>query len=254
MFVFKNSSGILLKFFTSFYPNFDEKAEVQTRNLQSIGFEVDDSFVSNGETVDVTFVASENFDLRGYQFSMELDGLTFKDVTSQVITVGADNVGMIDNNLITMSYNESVNTNLTKRSELFTIKFVANRTGNISEMIKLTSKLTVNEAYLGVGFEVREVELRFNQAEANFVNALYQNEPNPFRKSTNISFDLASSSDVTLTILNTTGAIVSEIFIDGKKGQNVFELEFDQIGVNGLFYYKLESGEFSATKKMILLR
>ncbi|MFT4536690.1 MAG: hypothetical protein ACI9P5_004066, partial [Saprospiraceae bacterium] len=236
-------------------PNFDDKAQVQTRDLQSIGFEVDDLFVSIGKTVEVTFVASENFDLRGYQFSMELDGLSFIDITSQSISIDDKNIGLIDRDLVTMSYNDTEKLNVTKGSDLFSISFLADKPGLVSEMIVLTSKLTVNEAYIGDAYELHEVELRFNEAlNVHFENKLYQNEPNPFRKSTSISFDLATSSDVTLTLLNTTGAIVSEIFIDGKKGQNEYELEFDQIGVNGLYYYKIDSGEFSATKKMILLR
>ena len=51
-------------------PNFAVDHKVQTRELQSIGFVVDDAFISKGEELEVTFVASENFDLRGYQFSM----------------------------------------------------------------------------------------------------------------------------------------------------------------------------------------
>ncbi|MFT4535916.1 MAG: hypothetical protein ACI9P5_003288, partial [Saprospiraceae bacterium] len=236
-------------------PNFIVGQKVQTRDLQSIGFTVDDAFVNKGDEIELTFVASENFDLRGYQFSMELEGLSFIDISSQSISIDDNNIGLIDKDLVTMSYNDAEKVNVTKGTDLFSISFVADKSGLVSEMIELTSKVTVNEAYIGNEYELHEVELRFNEAQdVQFTNKLYQNEPNPFRKRTEIGFDLAMQSDVTLTILNSTGSTIRVISIDGEKGHNAYVLDANQVGVNGLYYYKLECEGFLDTKKMILVR
>jgi hypothetical protein len=236
-------------------PNYVTGQKVETRNLQSIEFVVDDAFVNKGEELEVTFVASENFDLRGYQFSMELEGLSFVDISNQSISIDDNNIGLIDKDLLTMSYNEAEKVNVTKGADLFSITFSADKSGLISEMIRLTSKVTANEAYIGNAYELHEVALRFNEGQdVQFANKLYQNEPNPFRKRTTIAFDLGSPSDVTLTILNSTGSVIRVVSLEGEKGHNTYVLDASQVGVSGLYYYKLECEGFLDTKKMILLR
>lgn len=225
------------------------------RDLKSIDFMIEDRFVAKGEEVEVIFKAGDNFELSGYQFSIELDGLTFEEVGGQSISLGKENVGLISKDLITMSYHKPDFVNITEGSDLFSIKFIATETGRISDMIQLTSKLTRNEAYLGKNLELREVALRTeNDLELDIANKLYQNEPNPFRKLTSIGFDLATSSKVTMTILNATGSVITSIYIDGKKGHNTYELDANLIGMSGLYYYKVKCDGFMDTKKMILVR
>ncbi|MFT4535752.1 MAG: hypothetical protein ACJA1A_001875 [Saprospiraceae bacterium] len=40
----------------------------------------------------------------------------------------------------------------------------------------------------------------------------------------------------------------------GSKGMNLLPLDADDLGVTGVLYYTIESGEFTATKKMIVVR
>ena len=177
------------------------------------------------------------------------------EISSQSISVDDNNIGLIDRDLVTMSYNDAENVNVTKGSDLFSLTFIADKSGLVSDMIKLTSMVTVNEAYIGNDYELHEVELRFNEAQdVLFSNKLYQNEPNPFRKRTTIGFDLAAQSEVKLTILNSTGSVIRVISIEGEKGHNTYVLNANQVGVNGLYYYKLECEGFLDTKKMILVK
>ena len=82
---------------------------------------------------------------------------------------------------------------------------------------------------------------------------MYQNEPNPFKGQTTIGFDLATSGSATLTINDLTGKTIMRKTIDGLKGYNSVTLTANQLGVSGLLYYTVESGEFTATKKMIVI-
>lgn len=84
--------------------------------------------------------------------------------------------------------------------------------------------------------------------------ALEQNYPNPFNPSTTISFALPSAQDVTVTIFNLLGqemrTVVNERFDAG-----VHRVNFDASDlVSGVYFYRIDAGQFSATKKMILMK
>jgi hypothetical protein len=83
--------------------------------------------------------------------------------------------------------------------------------------------------------------------------ALNQNYPNPFNPSTNISFNLPKKADYTLTIYNVTGQMVKEFAGSADAGQ--VQVTFDASNLaSGIYFYKLATEEFSATKKMVLLK
>ncbi len=86
---------------------------------------------------------------------------------------------------------------------------------------------------------------------ANF--ALAQNYPNPFNPTSVISFSLPTASQYTLTVYNVTGQKVAEF--SGAKEAGVHQITFNGDGMaSGVYFYKLVAGNFSATKKMVLLK
>lgn len=83
--------------------------------------------------------------------------------------------------------------------------------------------------------------------------ALNQNYPNPFNPTTRISFALPTASDYTLTIYNVTGQKVTEF--TGTKEAGSWTIEWDATNnASGVYFYKLVAGEFTGTKKMVLVR
>jgi hypothetical protein len=98
-----------------------------------------------------------------------------------------------------------------------------------------------------------------NENEINpSVFRLYQNHPNPFNPSTQIRYQLSISSHVKIAVYNTMGKIVKtlaneyqtagfrSVKWDGKNNNK-------QKVSSGVYFYSIQSGEFSSTKKMILL-
>ena len=89
--------------------------------------------------------------------------------------------------------------------------------------------------------------------------SLYQNYPNPFNPSTTISFDLPSKSGVTLSIFNITGRRVATI-VERELPAGHYKFRWnglDNAGhetASGIYFFKLESENFKAVKKMVLLR
>jgi hypothetical protein len=88
---------------------------------------------------------------------------------------------------------------------------------------------------------------------------LYQNYPNPFNPETTISYQLPENGKVELTIYNLKGQKVKQLVSDQlSAGQHsVVWNGKDDNGKpvsSGIYFYKLKSGNFEKTKKMILMK
>jgi len=82
---------------------------------------------------------------------------------------------------------------------------------------------------------------------------LEQNYPNPFNSSTTINWQLAQSSRVTLKVLDIVGRTVATI-VDEQQPQGKYETQFSAATLpKGIYFYMLKAGEFSQTRKMILM-
>jgi len=85
----------------------------------------------------------------------------------------------------------------------------------------------------------------------NFV--LNQNYPNPFNPTTTISFVLPRKSDYRLSIYNIAGQKVTEFTGAGQIGLNRIDWKAEDVA-SGVYLYKLTAGDFTASRKMLLLR
>jgi predicted GH43/DUF377 family glycosyl hydrolase len=89
--------------------------------------------------------------------------------------------------------------------------------------------------------------------------ALEQNYPNPFNPSTVISYQLPVSGDVTLKVYDILGNEVATL-VNEYKTAGKYEVEFSiysdkgQNLSSGIYFYKLQTGEYTAVNKMVLLR
>ena len=82
--------------------------------------------------------------------------------------------------------------------------------------------------------------------------SLSQNYPNPFNPTTVISYGIPKTENVTLKVYNELGREVATL-INMKQGAGNYSIKFNGSNLSsGIYYYKLESGNFVATKKMIL--
>ena len=91
-----------------------------------------------------------------------------------------------------------------------------------------------------------------NQIPENI--SLYQNYPNPFNPVTKIKYDLPITNYVKLAVYDILGREVAVLFNE-KQTAGKHEIKWDASGFpSGVYFYKLTSGEFTQTKKMMLVK
>jgi hypothetical protein len=83
---------------------------------------------------------------------------------------------------------------------------------------------------------------------------LEQNYPNPFNPITLIQFAIPERSDVTLKVFDVLGTEIATL-VDEEKNPGRYESVFAGQGISsGVYFYKLQAGNYSSIKKMILLK
>lgn len=84
--------------------------------------------------------------------------------------------------------------------------------------------------------------------------SLFQNFPNPFNPSTTIRFEIPRSASVSLKVYDVLGREVATL-ADEPLAAGKYERVFEATGLaSGMYSYRLVTGEFTQTKKLLLLR
>lgn len=84
--------------------------------------------------------------------------------------------------------------------------------------------------------------------------SLKQNYPNPFNPSTQIEYSIPVAGHVSLSVFNTLGQQVATIFSGHQKAGN-YVATFDASGLaNGVYVYRLQSGNAALIKKLVLAK
>jgi hypothetical protein len=107
---------------------------------------------------------------------------------------------------------------------------------------------------LGLAFEETGVTSVEDEKQLPTEFVLKQNYPNPFNPSTSIQYTVGCLQFVNLTIYDVLGREVS-VLVSEEKPAGRYEIGFNAVGLSsGVYFYKLQSGNFIETKKMILIR
>jgi len=92
----------------------------------------------------------------------------------------------------------------------------------------------------------------YNKLQERYV--LEQNYPNPFNPTTNIKFEISKISNVKLTIYDALGREVETLVNEGLKA-GTYQADWDASNYSsGMYYYRIVAGDFTDTKKMILIK
>ena len=223
---------------------------------------LDEQSLIADQTCRVPVRAKQFNNLLGYQFALRFDpnALHLEDIEMGDLTnLTEANFGltMLDQGVITTSWDNSKNTQLDDNTVLFTLVFRANTTARLGDLLQIASTKVPAEAYratnsnhvdlLGVNLQVN------NLSDASGEFELYQNNPNPFRDETTIGFRLPEASKATLKVYDLSGKELKVISGQFQKGYNEIMLTQKELGASGVLFYQLETPSHTATRRMVRL-
>ncbi len=118
---------------------------------------------------------------------------------------------------------------------------------NVFQNINLTAYET------GI-FNITQWATSSENQESPIAYKLNQNYPNPFNPNTVISYQLAENSNVTLKVFDVTGREVA-VLENGFRNAGNHTVNFDASTLSsGIYFYRLEAGDFVETRKMMLIK
>ncbi len=83
---------------------------------------------------------------------------------------------------------------------------------------------------------------------------LYQNYPNPFNPSTNIKYSIVRTAKVTLQVYDILGRLVRTL-VNNVQSPGQYTVSFDAGNLaSGIYFYRINTGNFTATKKLMLIK
>ena len=84
---------------------------------------------------------------------------------------------------------------------------------------------------------------------------LSQNYPNPFNPVTKIGFSLPKASTISMVVYDMLGREITKLINNEFKSAGNYSVEFNGQNLNsGIYFYRLHSGNFMETKRMILIK
>jgi hypothetical protein len=108
-------------------------------------------------------------------------------------------------------------------------------------------------AHITIGSQDQALKLSLNKLTPEKY-ALHQNYPNPFNPATFIKFDIASAGHVKLSVYNLLGEEII-LLVDGHRPAGSYSVVFDGLNLpSGIYVYRLNSANFTESKKMVLIK
>jgi hypothetical protein len=124
-------------------------------------------------------------------------------------------------------------------------------------LTQVFTNVTPNKFYkLIEGQGLSEVVIGISQVGTQLPNVfkLEQNYPNPFNPVTKIRFSIPKYSNVKLFVYDVTGRLVTEL-VNSELTAGEYETDFNALNItSGVYFYTLQAGSFTDTKKLIVVK
>jgi hypothetical protein len=235
------------------------------RNLVgNLSLEIDEAQLEAGSSQLIPVMANAFDQVNGMQFTLDMVSslISFEGFESAALTMTEGNYSMRSaaNGLIPVSWDADEPVSLQDGTVLFYIKVSANAPTTLSEAMTIGSSMIDSEAYMMSGHNMSkyDVNLLFNTDQGGVVKSeeftLFQNRPNPFSEITTVGFHLPEAGTASMTIFDVTGKEIHRINGDFARGYNEIQIDAGNLSSGSVYYYQLEAGSNTATKKMVLIK
>ncbi|MBK7094827.1 MAG: HYR domain-containing protein [Saprospiraceae bacterium] len=219
---------------------------IEGRSGMSLKFITEDMKLEKGRLIEIPVYAENFTEISGFQYTMELGQVALREIKGGVLEVSSSNYN-VNRDALLFSWNGAESKTVEDGKVLFTMVVEPKEGGMLSDNLKINDRILRSESYRGIDLEILNVKLDYRTHE--FI--LYQNEPNPYSKETMIGFELPKEEEYILRIYDVNGQEIYLTRSKGKAGYNAVTIGKEVINTSGIYYYRLESGENAATRKMI---
>ncbi|TXF88485.1 T9SS type A sorting domain-containing protein [Neolewinella aurantiaca] len=231
--------------------------EGSLRNVSFVAIRLGDVRNGAGRTAQTLNVEDAQLEA-GQVYSMELNGTELAafqgtiELAAGLELVSADYTGEGAINLNNAA--EGLIAVALRNNASLTLEVRATEAVTLSEQVSLTDAITVREGVAANGVS-NGLELSFAGVSFEVANSLEQNTPNPVANVTTIAYTLATAGKATLNIQDVQGRTIMVRELEGVAGRNVTTVDVNELGgAAGILSYTLTAGDFSATKKMVVVR
>lgn len=137
--------------------------------------------------------------------------------------------------------------------------------GNKYLVITTRVKLSLDGIDGQISFTAGDVYGRFINSSTTGINdykstltpdeySLFQNYPNPFNPATTINYSIPKAGNVSISVYNSIGSKVASL-VNGFKPAGSYSVQFNANNLaSGIYMYKMDSGNYSSTKKLIIIK
>ena len=171
--------------------------------------------------------------------------------TSEISTGASWNftVESSKNGTITLSWDKSQLTGMTSK-----IILVDNGNGQSIDMSTVNTYAFTYSSPHSFSINGTTTKVGMDGASLPTVYALMQNYPNPFNPSTKISYQLPVKTLVTLKVYDIIGREVAAL-VNEQQNAGIYDVTFDGSRLaSGVYFYRIQAGTFTQTKKFVLLK
>ncbi len=170
--------------------------------------------------------------------------------TDQVLSTIWSSSDNIKNSVINKTFGEFKEMKVNLNSFLGKEVYVSFELGNK----ELTPVIDNDYLILSDSVSLNKTQQEVSKIELPNDYKLLQNYPNPFNPSTTIAFYIPQASYVKLSVYNSLSQLVKTVVSERlEKGYHSFNLDMGQLS-SGVYFYKMTSGNFTSTKKLLLLK
>jgi hypothetical protein len=165
-------------------------------------------------------------------------------------------------NIVNTMTGDNVNTGTWNQGQVYPLTFTttidpgwnaANCGFNVM-IFKENGSLSVSEVQQGFKSAILQTGISQNGTEYPSRFELEQNYPNPFNPTTNNKFSLPKDGNASLKIYDVNGKVVAT-FLNGFVKAGSYNAQVDGTGfTSGVYFYTLNSGDLTETRKMVLLK
>lgn len=228
--------------------------------VNELDFVTTDQNLVKGSTIKLDFTTEKFVDVLAYQFGLDFDNEYLELLNTETgVLPGMTNdyfgLNYASEGTLTSAWYTPVGQSLSNTDKAFGLSFKVKKGGKkLSQLLKLSDSKIQTVGY-NSNYKNISLGLKFKSdvvTNQTYSFELFQNQPNPFRNTTTISFTLPEAQKGNIEILDLNGKTLKLIERNFVKGLNKEDVTLDGIA-SGVLYYKVKTSTLSAVKKMVII-